>query len=112
MATINYTVEENAVAGYVKVEWDGLSANDDGQVFDCSGLQIASVHLFGNLNSGRFSIMASNQLTPTAFVEIYDGNNERLAVSGSPVLGYVGAIKPLADGSIVNAGATVIFLVK
>lgn len=42
MATINYTADYDVAGGAVRVEWANLSGGDQGQVFECVGLENVS----------------------------------------------------------------------
>ena len=108
MATINYTSEENVIAGIVKVEWAGLSANDDGQMFDCTGLKIASVHTGGNFGSGgNLYLHASNELSPSSFLQWQKIENPSIGELNYPMFG---AIKPVADAAISSVKVAIIFV--
>ena len=109
MTTINYTSDVDAKTGLVTVEWAGLSAGDDGQEFDCHGLQVASCHMWGTFG-GNLSVRASNELTPTNFTEIFGGGGPGIQarIDGIPFM-YVRSIKPFALSGISSVGVSIIF---
>ncbi len=117
MATINYASETNLDGGYVKVEWDGLSTDDDGQPFDCSGLRLASVHYWGDFNQsnpgggGKITLMASNQISPSDFGEFLYSFAPRMQFpTDGAYLPFIGAVKPVADSIFVSGGVAIIFI--
>jgi hypothetical protein len=114
MATINYTTEVDLKTGYVKVEWSGLAANDDGQPFDCAGLKLVSAHYFGNFSGGnaKITLMASNELSPSNFSEFlysfsprfYPGQGE------APIDAMAGAIMPVANVNLTSGSVALLFV--
>lgn len=112
MATINYTSEYDLAGGYVKVEWSGLSAGDDGQSFDCAGLRLASIHYWGSLNGGHVTVRASNEISAANFVDIHDNTvpGMQFQISTGVNLPFMGAVSPIADGSVSSAGVTMLFV--
>ena len=94
MATVSYTLEENAQSGVAKVEWTGLTAGDDGQPFDSSGFELSSYHAFGSF-SGTANIQGSNEITPSDFRTIVDIGSPRLEpFGGGSVTAFAGSIRP------------------
>jgi hypothetical protein len=106
MATINYIVEVNPAA--VKVEWSGLSASDQGQVFNCAGMRIASVQAKGNFNGGHTTLQVSNEVSPSTFFTVQDFDAP--VVADPAAYAFVGAIKPVADASITSVGIAILFV--
>ena len=115
MATINYTSEVNLESGFVKVEWSGMSADDDVQVFDCAGLKLVSAHYFGDLSTGansKITLMASNEVSPSNFSEflysfspiVYPGQED------APIDKMVGAIMPVANPNLTSGGVALLFV--
>lgn len=108
MATINYTAEVNLAARHVKVEWPGLSGNDDGQPFPSAGLRIASIHYWGNFNGGNVAVRASNEISPTNFAPIDDRTAPDVQFFSTP-MPSVGAVSPLAGAGVSSVGVAVLF---
>src|SRR5688572_6861819 len=100
MATVNYTTDVNAASGAVKVTWPGMVGGDVGQVFDCAGLKLGSVQYFGTFNSNTITFKASNEVSPSTYIEI---NNRSAAGIEDPVVNnfpaLVGAVRPEVSGS-------------
>lgn len=115
MTTVSYTSDVNFSAGYVKVEWDNLGPNDDGQPFECAGLALASIHYWGdfNGNSGLLSVMASNEVSPTPanFSQFQFSNSPRFqSLEDGRYLEYAGAVLPLADANVTDVSIAMIFV--
>lgn len=91
MATINYT-SVSVASGFLKVEWSGLSSGDDGQPFDCNGLEIASFHAFGTF-SGNVTLQGSNEITPSDFADMVSVGTPRLEPLGNAAH-FVGSVRP------------------
>ena len=107
MTTINYATVENAAAGYTQVEWAGLASGDDGQIFDCAGLELASVQTFGSFG-GTMKVEGSNEVTPSSFSEVY-------STGGNDMVGYepgrhMKAIRPVFSGGGAGTGKVALFL--
>jgi hypothetical protein len=97
MATINYTVSENVAAGYTLVEWAGMGAGDDGQIFDCSGLELASIQTIPS--SGTMTVEGSNQISPANFGVIYStGGQDMVGKSDAVSASRMRAIRPRTTG--------------
>lgn len=109
MTTINYTTEYNLSAGFVRVEWAGLSDSDEGQVFNCNGLRLVTIQYAGSFgDNGVVSLQGSNESSPANFrvldsASASDLRNVELAT-------LVGAIKPVADDNINADNVTVSLL--
>lgn len=83
MSVVNYTVEHNAVEGWAKVEWEFSSSGetspfpnqDEGQPFDCTGMVIDAMVAsgdFGGVNdNGQVAVLASHEITPSIFRELF-----------------------------------------
>lgn len=110
MTTINYTTDINPYTGIVTVEWAGLTAGDEGQAFDCRGLEFASVQYSGSFNGGNVSFRASNEITPTNFAEVLGGGSAGIQarIDGIPFM-YLGAVKPVALTNIASINIAAIF---
>jgi hypothetical protein len=107
MTTVSYTSEVNILAKTVKVEWAGLSAGDEGQPFDCTGLRLASIQATGDFGSGgNVYLHASDEITPTNFGRWQ--KIEHVSI-GDVDFTMFGAIKPVADANIANAGVALLF---
>jgi hypothetical protein len=112
MATVSYNSEVNLAGGYVKVEWPGLSAGDDGQVFNCAGLRLASIHYWGTFNGGHVKVSASNELSPSNFHDFYDNTSPDIKfqlATGLDLL-YAGSVRPIAGSGVGNAGVSLLFM--
>lgn len=114
MATINYTTESDVDAGSIKVEWSGMAPGDDGQPFNCQGLQLASIHYWGDFNSGAglMSIMASNEISPTLanFGEFAVSHAQRMQLYNDGQLAHLGAVLPLADANMIDGNVCMLFV--
>jgi len=126
MATINHTTETDLERGYVKVEWDGMSTDDDGDAFSCAGLRLVSAQYWGNFNggTGKITIMASNQLSPSDYSEfIYSFSAKTYAYSPKFYAEHffaeydpdyvnfvVGSVKPVADANFISGGVALLFV--
>lgn len=114
MATINYATEENLAAGYVKVEWAGLSPGDEGQPFDSRGLELVSIHYWGDFNSnaGLVLLYASNELAPAPanFGEFIYSNAPRFQMlpDGRASVRMV-AIMPKANADMITGNVSLLF---
>lgn len=83
MATVNYTVEENAIEGWVKVQWAFSSSGevspfpnqDEGEPFNCTELAVdameASGDIGGSNDNGRIAVLASHPISPSTFREFF-----------------------------------------
>jgi len=110
MATINYTADHDVAGGAVRVEWAGLSAGDQGQVFECAGLKLASIQYSGSFG-GNVAVHASNEPTPTNFSQIHDVTSADMQLTVENVSGpYVGAVKPVAGGGVSAANVAILFV--
>lgn len=115
MATINYTKEVNLESGYVKVEWAGMSADDDGQVFECAGLKLVSAHYWGDLSQGgnsKITVMASNEVSPSNFSEfLYSFSPKVYPGQENPAIDMtVGAVMPVANPNVTSGGVALLFV--
>lgn len=112
MATINYTADISPTGGYARVEWATLADGDDGQLFDCAGMRIASVHAWGTYSGSNLDIEGSNRVSPADFKQLFqlqsgtffknprDGNN----------IDFVGAVRPVLSGGSGNIGVAIMFV--
>jgi hypothetical protein len=117
MATINYTTEEHLADGVLKVEWTGLGPGDVGQPFECQGLELASLHYWGDFNSntGLVLMYGSNQITLNAsdFGELIYSNAPRfqLPPDGRTSI-RLAAILPKADANMIDGNVSLLFIKK
>lgn len=112
MATINYSVEYNVVAGYAKVEWADLTPGDVGQAFDCAGMQVGSVHNWGDFGGGTIFIQGSNELSPANFKNIADfGQNDGVSdFEPQQTSAAVGSIRPTLVGGSGTVSTAILLL--
>lgn len=80
MATINYVIENDTARDYVKVEWVDLAQGDVGQPFECAGLKMTSVHIWGTFDGANMNLECSNRISPSDFV----------AITGVTAPGFIG----------------------
>lgn len=112
MTTVNYTVEENVAKNYVKVEWPAMLNGDDGQPFDCSGLSMESIHIFGA--GGTLGLDVSNEISPANFVQLdnYSSGIIPAPMSATKLLKFFGFIRPVATDPTTNLAVAILFRVS
>jgi len=108
MATINYSIDEDAAARYLTVEWSGISSGDEGEAFHCAGLRIASIHFHGTF-SGGVNILATNETSPSAYFIIDSTSSARINLPAYPSVGYIKPNFPSGSGSL---NVSILFLVR
>lgn len=111
MATINYTVEHNVAAGYVKVEWPNMAGGDVGQPFDCGGLKLGSLQYFGDFNGGQGSFQASDEVAASTFVTVNDKTQPAFeSPEANDFPAYYGAVRTAFAGSGGDITIAAIFI--
>lgn len=107
MSVVNYSVEQNLSAGWLRVEWGFTSSGetspfpnqDEGQSFDCDGLKIVAIEAigdFGGVNdNGKVEVLVSHELSPANYFSLFTFDRQNTAIQMQLDLSHLKQIKPV-----------------